>query len=185
MTTMLSPRRPAQGRTCGTCTLCCKAVPVGAIEKPRDRWCPHCVKGKGCAVYTDRPEECQRWTCLYLQDAELPEALKPERSHVVFDPVIAPVGIDNKEHRALQVWFDAGYPQSWQHRHILRMMKHYMRTYGVMVLVRTGYDAVLIGRDSKGVVWERFIKVDPPDKWDESEAWQVRDYWRRCGKDIP
>ena len=53
---LLEPRKPAADRTCGICTLCCKAVPVEALRKPRDRWCPHCAKGKGCTIYPTRPD---------------------------------------------------------------------------------------------------------------------------------
>lgn len=180
-----TPRQLAQGRSCGTCTLCCKAVPVAAVLKPRDRWCPHCQKGKGCAIYDTRPEECRHWSCLYLLDAQLPEALKPNRSHVVFDTILAPVAIDGKERHALQVWIDAGYPDSWRQPDVLRQMKRYMRDNGVLILVRLGYDAVLIGRDPHGVIWERFLRVDPPAVWDDSETWQVEDYWRRQGKTVP
>src|SRR4051794_24207443 len=46
-----SKARVLPGRSCGTCTLCCKVVGVLEIDKPGGVWCRHCVSGKHCAIY--------------------------------------------------------------------------------------------------------------------------------------
>ena len=45
-------RGPIPGRTCGTCTLCCKAVAVEELAKPIGDWCPHCVRQGASAFRT-------------------------------------------------------------------------------------------------------------------------------------
>jgi hypothetical protein len=38
-------------RSCGSCTLCCKLMPVlldDGEDKPAGEWCKHCTKGVGC-----------------------------------------------------------------------------------------------------------------------------------------
>lgn len=79
---MHEPAKPA--RTCGTCTLCCKAVGVHALAKPAGAWCPHCDRrGGGCAIYGERPGECRTFSCAWL-DGLLPEDRdRPDRLKVV------------------------------------------------------------------------------------------------------
>ena len=72
------------GRTCGTCTLCCKILAVPEIDKPADRWCGHVVQGKGCGIYGERPNQCRTFDCLWLLEPALGPEWKPERAKFVF-----------------------------------------------------------------------------------------------------
>ena len=95
-----------EGRRCGTCTLCCKVMTVEALGKPNGQWCPHCIKGRGCAIYPDRPNECRTFNCGYLLWPELGEHWLPARSKLVvaFKP-------DGKE---IIVHVDPGVPHAWR-----------------------------------------------------------------------
>ena len=95
-----------EGRRCGTCTLCCKVMTVEELGKPNGQWCPHCVKGRGCAIYSDRPNECRRFQCGYLLWPALGEHWLPARSKLVvaFKP-------DGKE---IVVHVDPGVPNAWR-----------------------------------------------------------------------
>jgi hypothetical protein len=95
-----------EGRRCGTCTLCCKVLTVEELRKPNGQWCPHCVKGRGCAIYSDRPNECRRFQCGYLLWPALGEHWLPARSKLVvaFKP-------DGKE---IVVHVDPGVPNAWR-----------------------------------------------------------------------
>jgi hypothetical protein len=78
---------PPVKRTCGTCTLCCKATAVFELRKPTGEWCAHCTAatgaaGKGCGVYETRPYECRAFECLWLQGL-LPERDRPDDLHAV------------------------------------------------------------------------------------------------------
>ena len=73
-------------RECGDCTLCCKVLRIEAegFASAQGEWCVHCDKaGGGCRIYDTRPEECDLFSCLWLQQPELPEELKPSRCRVV------------------------------------------------------------------------------------------------------
>ncbi|HWC62122.1 MAG TPA: hypothetical protein VG501_00760 [Rhizomicrobium sp.] len=70
-------------RECGTCTLCCKVMGIKEIDKPSGSWCPHCRPGKGCAIYSDRPEECRTFFCDWLAHDYLGPEWKPEKSKIV------------------------------------------------------------------------------------------------------
>src|SRR4051812_20869929 len=54
------------GRSCGSCTLCCKAVGVAEIAKPGGVWCPHCVSGRRCTIYPTRYASCRTFYCEWM-----------------------------------------------------------------------------------------------------------------------
>ncbi len=74
-----------EGRVCGECVACCQILPISTemLEKPTNLLCPHCVPGKGCAVYSERPDPCSGWYCGWRYMAELAERWRPDRSGVV------------------------------------------------------------------------------------------------------
>src|SRR5262245_197346 len=53
-------------RTCGDCTLSCKVMAIEALAKPASAWCSHCRPSHGCAIYPERPTECEDFACLWL-----------------------------------------------------------------------------------------------------------------------
>lgn len=82
------------GRTCGTCRLCCKLLPVHEkgtgrdgkpyeFLKPARRWCEH-SSVSGCAVHSSdaKPWACRVFSCLWLQGFGTDDE-RPDRSHVV------------------------------------------------------------------------------------------------------
>ncbi len=82
-------RSPAFGsrrgatRSCGTCTVCCRVLEIAALAKPAGVLCRHNT-GTGCGIYPIRPAACASWTCLWLKIPALPDALRPDRSGVLF-----------------------------------------------------------------------------------------------------
>jgi len=104
--------RPAPGKSCGSCTLCCKLLGITALEKPQGTWCRHCNKGSGCKIYSERPDECKTFFCLWLVDPHLGPEWKPNLSKMVV----------TFEENGLDIHCDTGYPLAWQrepyHQHI-------------------------------------------------------------------
>ncbi|CDN56903.1 Blr5563 protein (plasmid) [Neorhizobium galegae bv. officinalis bv. officinalis str. HAMBI 1141] len=70
-------------RSCGTCTLCCRLPEISALDKPPDAWCRHCTEGQGCAIYTDRPQLCRDFLCLWMTDPGVPEVWQPLTSKML------------------------------------------------------------------------------------------------------
>ncbi|MFO1183942.1 MAG: hypothetical protein U1E56_04065 [Bauldia sp.] len=95
-----------EGRRCGTCTLCCKVMTVEDLKKPAGQWCPHCVKGRGCAIYSDRPGDCRTFHCGYLLWPALGEHWLPARSKLVVR--FKPDGME------IVVHVDPGVPNAWR-----------------------------------------------------------------------
>jgi hypothetical protein len=107
---MLNPAdfvsRPAPGRECGACTLCCKVFDVPSLEKPAGQWCRHCLPGRGCGIHATRPDHCRAFHCLWMTQSWLGPEWKPDRSKMVLtiDP----------ESKFLLVQVDPGNAAAWK-----------------------------------------------------------------------
>jgi ribosomal protein S18 acetylase RimI-like enzyme len=120
-------------RDCGTCTLCCKLLPmqqgnedrvdkvlakmvevgwerhgvevVPDFDKPAGVRCKH-QRMKGCAIYRKRPFGCRYWNCRWLVNDDTADLSRPDRAHYVIDIVPDYVTcIDNEsgEHMTIEV----------------------------------------------------------------------------------
>jgi Fe-S-cluster containining protein len=96
----------APGRACGSCSLCCKVVPVEALGKPGGQWCIHSAPGRGCTIHRVRPDACRRFFCAWLLDRNLGPEWKPEVSRFVLAP--------DPKAQALLVMVDPGMPLAWK-----------------------------------------------------------------------
>jgi len=97
-------------RTCGDCTLCCKVMAIEALAKPANAWCRHCKPGRGCAIYAERPAECESFACLWLVNDLLDERWKPSRSKLVL----------TTSEDGIEVRCDPGFPDAWRKQQLKR-----------------------------------------------------------------
>lgn len=99
-------------RSCGSCNLCCKLVPIRSLtpeeqtevsravggtdlanseiifedfDKPQGKWCQHAKKGAGCGIYRERPMSCRHWSCYWLSGKGADELERPDRAKYVID----------------------------------------------------------------------------------------------------
>jgi len=105
------------GRSCGTCSLCCKVLPVAELSKPAGQWCIHSVAGSGCAVHADRPQACRQFFCAWRLDSNLGPEWKPEVSRFVMaaDPA----------NQALTLTVDPGMPLAWKREPYYSRLKQF------------------------------------------------------------
>ena len=75
-----------ENRSCGDCTLCCEGWLVNSAHG-YDMWpgrkCQFVSLSKGCTIYDQRPETCQKYECQWLFDKRVPEWMKPSISGVI------------------------------------------------------------------------------------------------------
>jgi hypothetical protein len=94
----------ASGRTCGSCTACCKTHtvedPAKNFFKPMGKWCEHCTPGTGCGIYENRPPACVAFHCAWLLGFGKEED-RPDRRKVVMDHVSLP---NLPEEGLMQLW---------------------------------------------------------------------------------
>jgi hypothetical protein len=94
------------GRSCGTCTLCCKLYAIPELEKPAGAWCVHIRQGTGCTIYKDRPDSCHKFFCGWRLDPNLGPEWKPEQSRFILT-IDVHIG-------ALILTVDPGTPDAWK-----------------------------------------------------------------------
>jgi hypothetical protein len=120
-------------RTCGSCTLCCKLVPVEELAKKAGTRCQHVRAHKGCSIYAHRPLSCREWSCMWLvgtEDGAPLDLRRPDHVHYVID--ISPDVVrarDNQtgevvgESIVMQIWVDPKFPDAWQDPDLLDMLE--------------------------------------------------------------
>jgi len=112
------------GRTCGSCSLCCKLLPIGredvaGFQKPAGQRCQHQrTSGEGCCtIHDQRPFPCRTWSCRWMADPKARNLPRPDRCHYVVDSVVdyvTAVTDDGKSNEVsvLQVWVDPDFPDA-------------------------------------------------------------------------
>jgi hypothetical protein len=131
------------GRVCGTCTLCCKLMPVPQLGKIAGERCKYQRAGKGCTIYKDRPGSCMVWSCRWLSDRASAGMPRPDKCHYTIDMetdavVLTPHG--GGEPRVvtmLQVWLDPAFPDAWDEPHLRAYMAGMAEKFRYGALIRT------------------------------------------------
>ena len=147
-------------RSCGECNLCCKLLPVKGLHES-NKWCQHAVKGKGCAIYADRPGACRAWACMWLSESETSDRWglrRPDKCHFVIDEGADVIGINGEQVATMQVWVDPGYPTAWRADPGLKRLIEDFAKQGVATMLRYG--------DIRG----RVVLAPPLGNWEERES---------------
>ena len=156
-------------RQCGECTLCCKLVPVGEMEKPAGVRCQHVRWGKGCMIYAHRPDSCRLWACAWRSETDSAGLRRPDRSHCVIDPIgmnITKRDNDTGESEqapAIQVWCDPDHPQAYLAPSILEFVRR-RAANGLSAIIRYNNDdaLLLVAPELTGKSWLRFHSGKTP-----------------------
>lgn len=131
-------------RRCGTCSLCCKLLPVKAVHKAGGVRCRHQRFG-GCKVY-DRLEmvspECRLWNCAWL--GGVAGAIgRPDHSHIVIDIMPDFVTLHQNDGRqltmpAVQVWIDPKHREAHRNPALRAYLDQRGRDDGACAIIRFG-----------------------------------------------
>jgi hypothetical protein len=105
------------GRSCGTCTMCCKLFDIPEIGATAGKWCRHCAPGKGCQIYDARPETCRKFFCGWMVTAGLGPEWKPDRCKVIMQLL----AVENTFW--VNAYADESYPAAWQRPDIYKKLK--------------------------------------------------------------
>jgi|tagenome__1003787_1003787.scaffolds.fasta_scaffold20872087_1 hypothetical protein len=93
------------GRSCGTCSLCCKVPHIAEFDKPAGKWCVHCRPGNGCGIHPTRPVSCRGFYCEWMIAKGLGPEWKPERAKFL---------LSKTNGRDLIAQVDPGFPHAWR-----------------------------------------------------------------------
>lgn len=136
-------------RACGDCQLCCKLLPVVAVQKKAGERCRHQRFAKGCAVYhaVGFPPECGVWSCRWLVGDGTESLSRPDRSHYVIDLMPDFVSMtDNATGQrqnvpAIQVWVDPAFPDAHRDKWLREYLELRARDHGEVAIIRYGSGA--------------------------------------------
>lgn len=99
---------------CGSCSLCCRLVGTHELSKPPNVWCQHCEIGVGCKIHETRPQGCRDFECLFYQNPQMPEELRPSNCKVVFE-VFKP--------NIILALVDPNRPDAWREKEIEKVIR--------------------------------------------------------------
>lgn len=119
--------------------MCCKLLGVEAIEKASGDWCAHYQRGKGCAIYAERPAACASFTCLWLDSEKLGDAWRPDRAKFVLYTA--------RDGARLNVVVDPAAPAAW------RREPYYSRLKTMSQRAFDGYELLVSIGDRRIVVF--------------------------------
>ena len=94
------------GRSCGSCTLCCKLLRIDELDKPKGEWCEHCAVGKGCRIYDERPAACRGFFCGYRTQEALSDEWFPSKAKLMVFPAL--------DGSRINVVVDPARPDAWR-----------------------------------------------------------------------
>ena len=136
------------GRTCGTCSLCCKATWIAELAKPAGVWCEHARPGQpggACSIHETRYPVCRAFHCQWILSSAVPETLKPSRSKVVL------TAVKGQDADQLVAYCDPSDPGAWRRGAMYEFLKRQTRGPGGRprnVIVRVGARYWLITADA-------------------------------------
>jgi len=127
----------ANPRPCASCTLCCKLFGWPYQGKRPGQWCKDCQPGTGCAIYSDRPQDCRTYQCLWTVTEALDDRWRPDIAGFALTSHDMEVFVDVDQTKP-DAWRRAPYYQQlkvWSARNSERFL---------IVTVRTGKATVVI-----------------------------------------
>jgi Fe-S-cluster containining protein len=149
----------ARGRSCGTCTLCCKLLLVPELNKPMGTWCAHCKQGEGCGIHETRPQACRDFFCGYLQTEQLSEEWHPVKSRIVVAG----------EPSGIVLYVDPGRPDAWRGEPFYARIK----AWATDNLPRNRLVTVRIGKRTVAVLPDKDVDLGEMKPGD-TIAWEAR-----------
>jgi hypothetical protein len=139
------------GRVCGTCTLCCKLLPLPPLRKAAGDKCRHQKAGKGCTIYQTRPMACRTWACRWLADPDTAGMPRPDRCHYVIDSVWDYItmtpheGGESHKIGVQQVWVDPAFRSAHKAPELRAFIEKVAERWGRATIIRWGSrDAVTV-----------------------------------------
>jgi len=165
---VIAAKTAVTGRACGSCSLCCKLLPIRELEKPENQWCVHCRPGNGgCGIYAERPASCRGFVCDWLVNPHLGDEWYPGRAKMFVHYNYDPLG-----NMGLYVIVDPARPDSWRREphfsHLKTWALNNLRARKMRLYVAVGRQTFLVLPDAAIETTDKFHIVVPlgPDRWE-------------------
>jgi hypothetical protein len=129
--TVADNSRTVPGRSCGSCSLCCKLPPFEepGFKKPANEWCPHCAPGKGgCQIFETRPQTCRDFWCLWMLVPELDDRWRPTVAKMFL--------IVDRTDTRISVYVDPAFASEWRQEPYYSELKRLSGRGQVVVFIK-------------------------------------------------
>ena len=174
------------GRSCVSCALCCKLLPIRELEKGENQWCVHCRPGRdgACSIYTKRPPTCRDFVCQWLVNGELGDEWQPTRAKMFVHYNADPLG-----KLGLYVIVDPSRPDAWRREPYHSQLKGWalanLRARKMRVYVNVGRHTFLVLPNAAVEVTDKFHIVVPvgEDRW-EARCYDTREEAMRANPQL-
>lgn len=135
-------------RACGTCTLCCRLVPVRELGKKASVRCEH-QRHTGCKIYRDRPLSCMAWSCSWLTGNDTMDMPRPDRAGYCIDPMTENITLGSGSGhemimQAVQIWCDPKRPDAWRTPEVTSFINRRALFNGLATIVRYGNEEAIV-----------------------------------------
>ncbi len=147
---------------CQDCDGCCRVFEVPAVAKAFGEPCKHLGStpvGHGCKIYSERPDACQRYVCLWLDSQRRPEVeslpneLRPNVSKVVMGWPWA------SDRETMFVYPYPGFRDAWKAKPVADHLKMILSRGGKVIIV-DGKDRIVMKGDMAFIGTEdEFAKI--------------------------
>jgi hypothetical protein len=98
--------RLVPGRSCGSCSMCCKLLTIDEMGKAGGQWCSYAKPGKGCGIHAARPFVCRHFHCHWMMTPGLGPEWKPDVAKFL-------IAVRNNGTR-ITAHVDPGSPHAWR-----------------------------------------------------------------------
>jgi hypothetical protein len=152
--------RLVPGRSCGSCSMCCKLMTIDELAKPDGQWCSHAKPGKGCGIHASRPFVCRHFHCHWMMTPGLGPEWKPDVAKFL-------IAVRNNGAR-VTLHVDPGSPQAWRRDPYYRILKQWAvkaaaqtpRMHQIDVMIGGKLIVILPDRDVEFGVVREGEKID-------------------------
>lgn len=137
------------GRSCGSCTLCCKVLSIPWLNKASGAWCKDCNPGKGCKIWESRPQGCRDFLCQYFFIKDIGEDWRPDRAKFLLNM--------EKGDTWLVIHAEISQPDAWKREpygSTIRRWADYQMERGKGIMLYVGAKQFIVTPDSEVPIHE-------------------------------
>ena len=76
-------QNPVSTHKCEECNICCIVFDISEIKHRAGNLCSKWCQSIRCTIYDERPYDCRKFECLWLETQSMPDSWRPDKSNVI------------------------------------------------------------------------------------------------------
>lgn len=132
------------GKSCGSCTMCCKVLVIEHFDKDAGVLCTYCANKTGCTIYETRPSICREYECDWMMERSLGPQLRPDKVGTILQ--------EDSEGDEYHAVVDPKTPMAWRHPLVFKALLAKARE-GRVVVAKAGEKSWRIFESGQVAPW--------------------------------